>query len=187
MQDADGRTALLALLQREALSRQPVQLSSGRSSHYYIDCRRVTLTAAGAYWTARLLVPRLVAAQVAAVGGLTLGADPIVAAVAAVSFTLGQPLQAFIVRKEAKKHGQRRSIEGPDLPPGSRVAIVDDVATTGGSLLTAIRRVQEETDWQVAQVLCLVDRQEGARELLAQAGFSLEALFTAAELLTAAT
>lgn len=182
-EDPEIRQALGRLLRQEAVSRQPVQLTSGRLSHYYIDCRRVTLSAAGAYWTARLFLAQLQPAGVIAVGGLTLGADPIVAAVAAQSFALGQPIHAFIVRKEAKKHGRQRSIEGPELPAGARVAIVDDVATSGNSLLTAIRRVQEETDWQIVQVLCLVDRQEGAAEALAAAGFTLRSLFTAAELL----
>lgn len=180
---ADPRKALLQLLRQEALSLQEVRLSSGQVSHYYIDCRRVTLSAPGAYWTAQLLLPSLAAAGITALGGLTLGADPIVAAVAALSFTTSAPLQGFIVRKEAKKHGRRQSIEGPPLPAGAKVAIVDDVATTGRSLLQAIQVVQAETTWQIAQVLCLVDRQEGAKELLAQAGYELQACYTATELL----
>ena len=181
--ESEPRLALLRLLRQEALSLQEVRLTSGKVSNYYIDCRRVTLSAPGAYWTAQLLLPQLAAAGVVALGGLTLGADPIVAAVAALSFTTSTPLQAFIVRKEAKKHGRQRSIEGPDLPAGARVAIIDDVATTGRSLLQAIQVVQAETTWQIAQVLCLVDRQEGAGELLAQAGFALQSCYTAAELL----
>lgn len=176
------RQRLLTLLVQQAYFRQPVILSSGQQSDYYIDCRRVTLSAEGAWLTAKLLLPLLAEAQVQAIGGLTLGADPIVAAVAAQSFAEGQPCQGFLIRKEPKKHGQRRSIEGPVLPPGTRVAIVDDVATSGGSLLTACQRVQEETDWQIVQVICLVDRQEGARERVAQAGFALLALFSAQDL-----
>jgi len=176
------RQRLLTLLTEQAYFRQPVILSSGKPSDYYIDCRRVTLSGEGAYLTAKLFLAALAAIPVQAVGGLTLGADPIVAAMAAVSFAEGRPLQGFIVRKEAKKHGRRRSIEGPELPPGAAVAIVDDVATTGGSLLTAIQRVQEETDWRIAQVLCLVDRQEGAQARLAQAGHELITLFTAQDL-----
>ena len=176
------RQRLLTILCQQAYFRQPVVLSSGKQSDYYIDCRRVTLAAEGALLTARLLLAALADSPVQAVGGLTLGADPIAAAVAAVSFAQGQPVHGFIIRKEAKRHGRRRSIEGPELPAGATVAIVDDVATTGGSLLQAIQRVQDETDWQIAKVLCLVDRQEGARESVAQAGFELTALYTAREL-----
>ena len=176
------RDRLLTILRQEAYARKDVILSSGKPSHYYIDCRKVTLSAEGAFLTAKLMLAALSGSPVQAIGGLTLGADPIVAAVAALSFADHQPLQAFIVRKESKEHGQRRSIEGPTLPTGARVAIVDDVATTGGSLLKAIERVQEETDWQIVRVLCLVDRQEGAREMLAQAGYELTSLFTGEEL-----
>jgi orotate phosphoribosyltransferase len=176
------RNRLLTILRREAYAKKNVILSSGKTSNYYIDCRKVTLSAEGAFLTAKLLLSSLAGSPVQAIGGLTLGADPIVAAVAALSFADHQPLQAFIVRKESKKHGQRRSIEGPPLESGAPVAIVDDVATTGGSLLKAIARVREETDWHIARVLCLVDRQEGAHETLAQAGYELIALFTGAEL-----
>jgi orotate phosphoribosyltransferase len=176
------RERLLSLLRREAFARKEVILSSGKSSHYYIDCRKVTLSAEGSFLTAKLILKALSSSQLEAIGGLTLGADPIVAAVAALSFADHHPLQAFIVRKASKEHGQRRSIEGPSLDAGARVAIVDDVATTGGSILQAIQRVQEETDWQVTRVLCLVDRQEGARERLAQAGYELTALYTGQEL-----
>ncbi len=176
------RQRLLTILCEQAYFRQPVILSSGQESQYYIDCRRVTLSAEGAFLTAKLMLAALAGTGVQAIGGLTLGADPIVAAVAALSFGEGQPLQGFLIRKEAKKHGQRRSLEGPELPPGTKVAIVDDVATTGGSLLTAMARVQEETAWQITKVLCLVDRQEGAQARVAQAGHELMALFTAQEL-----
>lgn len=176
------RDRLFTILRHEAYERKDVVLSSGKPSNYYIDCRKVTLSAEGAFLTAKLMLAALSGSPVQAIGGLTLGADPIVAAVATLSFADHQPLQAFIVRKESKKHGQRRSIEGPTLPTGARVAIVDDVATTGGSLLKAIERVKEETDWRIVHVLCLVDRQEGAREILAQAGYELTSLFTGEEL-----
>jgi orotate phosphoribosyltransferase len=176
------RDRLLTILRRDAYAKKDVILSSGKPSHYYIDCRQVTLSAEGAFLAAKLILANLASSHIQAIGGLTLGADPIVAAVAALSFAEHQPMQAFIVRKESKKHGQRRSIEGPALPSGARVAVVDDVATSGGSLLKAIERVRDETDWQIARVLCLVDRQEGARETLAQAGYELISLFTGEEL-----
>ena len=182
MTDSLVREKLLKLLRQEALEFREVILSSGRRSHYYIDCRRVTLSPAGAYLTAQLVLQQLPPREVDALGGLTLGADPIVAAVAAVSYLEGRPLNAFIVRQETKGHGGRQMIEGPPLASGARVAIIDDVATTGGSILKAIQAVQHHTNWQIARVLCLVDRQEGARELLAQAGFELIALFNGDEL-----
>ncbi len=182
MQTHTMRQRLLTILCQQAYFREPVLLSSGKESSYYIDCRRVTLSAEGAFLTASLILEALAQTPVQALGGLTLGADPIVAATAALSFARGRPLQAFIIRKEAKAHGRRRSIEGPPLPPGTPVAIVDDVATSGGSLLRAIERVQEETAWQIVAVLCLVDREEGAAAKLAQAGFALQAFFTAREL-----
>ena len=182
MSEENYRSRLLTILRRDAYAEKNVILSSGKPSHYYIDCRQVTLSAEGAFLTGKLILEALTGSQIQAIGGLTLGADPIVAAVAALSFADHEPIQAFIVRKESKKHGQRRSIEGPALPPGARVAVVDDVATTGGSILKAIERVRQETDWQVSQVLCLVDRQEGARETLAQAGYELISLFTGIEL-----
>ncbi|WP_449244325.1 orotate phosphoribosyltransferase [Desulfobacca acetoxidans] len=184
--DTSARNRLLALLQRQAVARREVVLSSGRRSNYYIDCRCITLSAEGAFLTAQMMLEVLLPCKVHGIGGLTLGADPIVSAVAALSFARHTPIQAFIVRKASKEHGQRRSIEGPSLPSGARVAIVDDVATTGGSLLQAIQRVQEETDWQIARVLCLVDRQEGARERLGQAGFDLNSIFTGQDLLAQA-
>ncbi len=182
MEEEIFRNRLLTILRQEAYALKEVILSSGKPSHYYIDCRKVTLSAEGSFLTAKLMLAALSTSPVQAIGGLTLGADPIVAAVAALSFADHRPLQAFIVRKASKAHGQRRSIEGPTLPPGARVAIVDDVATTGGSILQAIDRVRAETAWQVVQVLCLVDRQEGAREKLAQAGYELTSLFTGAQL-----
>ncbi|OPX21128.1 MAG: orotate phosphoribosyltransferase [Desulfobacca sp. 4484_104] len=182
MTDPSARQQLLKLLRQEALEFKDIILSSGRRSNYYIDCRRVTLSAVGAYLTAQLVLQHLPPRTVEAIGGLTLGADPIVAAVAAVSYQEGHPLQAFIVRKEAKGHGQQHLIEGPYLAQRARVAIIDDVATSGGSILKAIRAVQQQTDWQIARVMCLVDRQEGARELLAQEGYELSVLFTGAEL-----
>jgi orotate phosphoribosyltransferase len=128
MSEENYRSRLLTILRRDAYAEKNVILSSGKSSHYYIDCRQVTLSAEGAFLTGKLILEALTGSQIQAIGGLTLGADPIVAAVAALSFAGHEPIQAFIVRKESKKHGQRRSIEGPALPPGARVAVVDDVA-----------------------------------------------------------
>jgi len=119
---------------------------------------------------------------VEAIGGPTLGADPIVTAVALVSFLEGDPIPAFIIRKEPKGHGKGLWIEGDKaLREGMRVALVEDVVTTGGSLLKAIK-VAEDRGLKVVQVITLVDRGEGGKERLAQEGYPLEALFTAEEL-----
>ena len=120
-------------------------LSSGKKSSYYLDCRMTTLDPQGALLIARLILGRIREHKIQsdAIGGLTIGADPIVAAVAVVSAIEGQPLPAFIVRKESKGHGTQRLIEGYDGKPGSRVIIVDDVCTTGDSILKAADRAEE--------------------------------------------
>jgi orotate phosphoribosyltransferase len=186
MSDNSVRLILKSLIQEQALFKGKVILASGKESDYYLDLRKVTLSAGGSYYVGESLSYYLCKHKIVAVGGLTMGADPIVAATAARSYESGvfrYPLQAFIVRKQAKDHGRGRSIEGPDLPARAQVAIVDDVATSGGSLIQAIDRVQEETDWNIIKVLCIVDREEGAREAVQAKGFELEALFTAKELL----
>ena len=116
-----------------------------------------------------------------AIGGLTMGADPIATAVAVVSAIEGQPLPAFIVRKETKSYGTQKSIEGYDGKPGSRVIVVDDVCTTGGSILTAADKA-EETGYKVVAAFCVVDREEGGTEIISKR-FPLYSLFTAKELL----
>ncbi len=183
MTNSSVREQLLKLLRQEALEFKDVILSSGRRSNYYIDCRRVTLSAMGAYLTAKLVMQHLSPQTVDAIGGLTLGADPIVAAVAAISYQEGHPIHAFIVRKKAKDHGHQYLIEGSYLAQRARVAIIDDVVTSGNSIIKAIRIVQQQTDWQIARVMCLVDRQEGARKLLARKGYELSVLFTWDELI----
>ena len=146
-------------------------LASGKKSKYYFDSKKTTLLAEGAYLTAReiLKVVRDKGLDAQAIGGLTLGADPIVCPVAALSHLEGPALRAFIVRKEAKDHGTARRIEG-SLEPGSRVIIVDDVVTTAGSTLKAIEAAEEEGH-TVAAVICLVDREEGGAEKLSKYPF----------------
>ena len=151
-------------------------LTSGRVSNYYIDAKMTTLDPKGANLTARLFLEVLKSYDIDAIGGYTLGADPIVSAVAALSAETERPLPAFIVRKEPKKHGERKMIEGP-FERGWRVAVVDDVVTTGGSTLKACKAVEEEGG-EVVVALTLVDRLEGGRENLEEQGYTFVSLLT---------
>jgi len=136
-----------------------VQLASGKRSDFYIDGKRVTLHPEGLWLTARLILAELEAfPEVTAIGGLTLGADPIAGAVCALSHTVGRPLEAFLVRKEAKRHGLGARLEGT-LSPGQHVAVLEDTITTGGSARQAIEVVRE-VGAHPAVVLALVDRED---------------------------
>ncbi|ABK15083.1 MAG: orotate phosphoribosyltransferase [Methanothrix sp.] len=170
------REQLLSLIKEMALEIGTVVLSSGRTSDYYVDLRRIVLTPRGAYLTARLLLD-LVRPEVSAIGGMTLGADPIVSSMIVVGHMEGRDLCGLIVRKKAKRHGKRRFIEGPLMEAGAKVAVVDDVVTTGNSLLRSIERL-EEAGYTPIQTLAVLDRMEGGREALSAAGFELESLFT---------
>jgi len=164
----DERDRLKTLLREHSLMFGDFTLASGKKSRFYFDSKKTTLLPEGAFLTAReiLRVVRREAIQASAIGGLTLGADPIVCPVAALSHAEGPPLRAFIVRKEAKDHGTGRRIEG-NLEPGTRVIIVDDVVTTAGSTLQAIEAA-EQAGHVVVAVLCLVDREEGGTEKLSR-------------------
>jgi orotate phosphoribosyltransferase len=156
-------------------------LSSGRRSDFYIDGRLVLLTGEGAQLAGRLVAGAAQRHGASAVGGLVMGACPIVTASGIAACEAGSDLSVFYVRKQAKGHGKKQRVEGPALQPGQRVLVVDDVATSGGSLLETVQAVREDTDAQVVGALCLVDRLEGAREALAAQGLFLEALFTRLE------
>lgn len=170
---------LLALLRERAFAERDVVLSSGKRSNFYIDCKQVSLHAEGAFLIGQIVraVIARVAPEAEAVGGLTLGADPLAAAVSVASFVAGQPLHAFIVRKEPKGHGTGQWLEGVgNLRPGMPVVVLEDVITTGGSTLRAIERTRE-AGLRVVHVVALVDRdEEGGREAV-QASAPLTALF----------
>jgi len=179
------RTRLLELLRKLSLEKRDVTLSSGRKSNYYVDGKQTTLNPEGIYLTGKLLYQRIRALplRVDAVGGLTLGADPLVSAVALWSQLEKDPLPAFIVRKEAKGHGTGAWLEGlKNIPPAARVVIVEDVVTTGDSALRAIAR-SEEAGYKVVKVMALLDRLEGGREKLKEKGYELEAIINREELL----
>ncbi len=181
------RARLLELLRRDALrvaaAGESFTLASGRQSHYFVNGKELTLRPEGLNLVARLMLARVAGTGVQAVGGMTIGADPIIGAMVALSADTEQPLQGFIVRKAAKDHGLGDRIAGPSLAGVQRVVMVEDATTTGGSTLDAIAAVREA--WpqiEVDRVLSIVDRQEGAVENFAAAGYRLEALFTRADL-----
>jgi len=156
-------------------------LTSGKHSDHYFDCKRVTLDAEGLAVASELLVEKLRAAGIEAIGGLAIGADPIVAGTVVTSWRLGYPVQGFIVRKEPKKHGTSKWIEG-SIPAGTRVAIVDDVVTSGGSIIKAIESTRAE-GLEPVVAYTVVDREEGGAERIQrEGGVPLEALVRYGEL-----
>jgi len=175
------RARLKELLLERSLRFGEFTLSSGAKSRYYVDVRQTSLHPEGALLIAKLLYPTLVAAGVEAVGGLTLGADPIVGALTVWSELQGRGLSGFLVRKEAKGHGASRRIEGP-FRSGLPVAIVDDVITKGGSALQALEAARAEQG-NVRLVACVVDRGEGGAEEFAARGVPFHALYHIREFL----
>ena len=173
---------LVGLLARDALRTGTFTLASGRTSHYYVDGRRVTLSAEGAALIGAGVLDAVAdLTGVTAVGGLTMGADPIVGATLAVAGARGLTgLRGFLVRKEAKGHGTGQLVEGP-VAAGDVVVIVDDVATTGGSSLQAVAAV-EAMGCKVARVVVVLDRLEGAAEAFAARGLDFRALVTIRDL-----
>jgi orotate phosphoribosyltransferase len=125
----------------------------------------------------RLFYERIRPLDVVAVGGPTMGADPVVAGIIVESARQGHPLNGFLIRKEPKGHGMQRWVEGPNIPDGARVVIVEDVVTSGGSALKAIEGMRTQYKPHIVKVMALVDRMEGAAEALKNAGFEFEALF----------
>lgn len=168
---ARQRQRLFELLNTLAFERRPVTLSSGKTSDFYIDSKQAVLTAEGHFLVGQLFhaVLERLAPSALAVGGLTMGADPLASAMALVSFVAGRPRPAFYVRKEPKGHGTSQWIEGAkNLYAGMPVAIVEDVITTGASTLRAIERARLHS-LHVIQVLALVDREEeGGRDAVAK-------------------
>ena len=182
MRDPDEIRARLAeLLVTQAYLEGEFVLTSGKKSSHYFDCKQVTLHPEGLALASELLVMRLHEQAIEAIGGLAIGADPLVAGAVANSLRLGYPVEGFIVRKEAKGHGTGAWIEGP-VAPGTRVAIVDDVVTSGGSIIKAIHKSRIEGLEPVA-AYCLVDREEGGAENIEADGkLSFEPLFRYSEL-----
>jgi len=177
-----NKDQLLKLLKENALKFGKIKLASGKASDYYIDAKQVTLDPEGAYLTAKIFLDMLKDEKFDAIGGLTIGADPIVGAIAAISYQNNMPVQTFIVRKEPKKHGMQKYIEGRQLKPNSKVVVVDDVMTLGSSALKAIK-VLKEAKCEIVKVIAIVDRLEGARETLSQYNYELISIFTKKDLI----
>ncbi|MFN0207905.1 MAG: orotate phosphoribosyltransferase [Planctomycetota bacterium] len=178
---------LLQLLRERAVIRGEFILSSGQKSNYYIDGRLVTLDAEGSLAVADAIIEKIGNRNVAAVGGLTMGADPIAAAISAISARdyqekkLNRMFRAFLVRKDTKKHGTQKLVEGP-LKEGEPVVIVEDVVSTGASAIQAAESLRA-MNCNIVAVIALVDREMGGKEAFAAAGLNYEPMFTKTELL----
>jgi len=179
----EERKELMEIIREMSYEEREVTLASGRKSNFYFDGKQTTLHARGgllvgkAFWD----IVKTFDGPIDGVGGLTLGADPIATATSIAAALEGTPVHAFIIRKEPKGHGTGQWLEGrKNLPPGSRVVIVEDVTTTGGSSMKAVERAKEE-GLIVLGIVTLVDRQEGAQENVTAEGQVLKAVFTREE------
>jgi orotate phosphoribosyltransferase len=176
-------SALIALLVERSAKRGQFTLASGKQSKYYVDARLTTMSPEGLSIIGPLGLSTLQQSgwKIDSVGGLTLGADPISYAISYASADSGRPVRAFTVRKEAKAHGTGKTIEGP-FKAGDRVAVIEDVITTGGSALRAIEAVRA-ADGIVVGVLALVDREEGGRQTIEAAGVPVISLISATQIM----
>ena len=174
------RARLLELIRRDAFKTGEFTRASGAKSNYYIDGRLLTLSSDGAHVLARVILAMTEGEKIDTVGGMTLGADPIIGAVLAVADAQGRKLRGFICRKERKEHGTGRLVEG-NLAAGDNVLMVEDVVTTGGSTLRAIEAV-EELGGKVVRVIAMVDRLAGASDAFAQHGYNFTPIFTVRDL-----
>ncbi|MFL6098991.1 MAG: orotate phosphoribosyltransferase [Actinomycetales bacterium] len=176
----DARAALLHHIITKAVVRERVTLSSGREADYYVDLRRITLDGRAAPLVGQVMLQVVSGLDFSAVGGLTLGADPVAAAMLHAASAEARVLDAFVVRKEGKAHGLQRRIEGPDVA-GRRVLAVEDTSTTGGSVLTAVWALRE-AGAEVVAVAVIVDRATGAREAVEAEGLAYYSAYGVSEL-----
>jgi orotate phosphoribosyltransferase len=170
------RDALRQLILAKALRFGDFTLASGKQAKYYLDCRQITLDSTGARLISDGMLDLLAGDIPELVGGMAIGADPITAAILTLAGVRGVPLRGVMVRKEPKQHGTGKLVEGP-FRAGERIAIVEDVVTTGGSSLVAIERC-EAVGLRVTRVLAIIDRLEGGREAFSARGYELTTLFT---------
>ncbi len=179
------RMRLLEIIKEISVERGEFVLASGKTSNYYIDCRQTTLNPEGAFLVGRLFLKMIMDSnkEIEAVGGPTMGADPIVTAVSIESYRYGRPMPAFIVRKKPKGHGLNQWIEGrKNIRDGARVAILEDVVTTGGSVLDAIKKTEDGL-LKVNLVLAMIDRGGSGAERIRDAGYEFRSIFTADDIL----
>ena len=178
----NGRERLKEILiEKSYLRKGPYTLSSGEISDVFFDVKMTSLNPEGASLAADMILDMIKDQKIDAVGGIAVGACPIVSAICVRSYERGTPIPAFYVRKEEKKHGTQKKIEGLELKKGDRVLIVDDVATKGGSMLDGINPVKAE-GCIIARAIVIVDREQGAQKRLADEGYKLESLFKRSEL-----
>ncbi|OGX23730.1 MAG: orotate phosphoribosyltransferase [Omnitrophica WOR_2 bacterium GWF2_38_59] len=175
------RKKLLDIIINNAYFKEKIILSSGKESDYYIDARLVTLSPEGVYLCAKLILDIVKEDDLDAIGGPTLGADPMVGAIGVLSYQEGNPVNTFIIRKAPKAHGKQQQIEGPVLNKGSKIVLIDDVATTGKAFLESLD-VLDKMGISVKKAICVVDRREGAKEALAKRGCELISLFDISEI-----
>lgn len=174
------RSVLLHLLATEAYQEGEFTLSSGQKSSYYINGKPVSLSAEGAFAIGQLFLS-LLPSDTQAVAGLTLGADPLVSAVTVVSAYEHRPISGMIVRKKPKGHGTNAYLEGKKLPPKAKVVVLEDVVTTGQSALFAVEQLQA-AGYEVIEILAIVDREQGGKELYQKQGIDFQALFSITEI-----
>jgi len=179
------RERLKQIILELSYEKRKVTLASGRESDFYFDGKQTTLHAEGGLLVGKLFYEAIKDVEnIQGVGGITLGADPIATATSIAAYLDGRPMHAFIIRKEPKGHGTGQWLEGrKNLPPGSRVVIVEDVVTTGGSSMKAVRRAEEE-GLVVLGIVALVDREEGGRENIEAEGVWLRSIFTKSQLVS---
>ena len=170
-----NKATLLNLLQKYSYKKGNFQLSSGKQSYHYLNCKPVSLNGFGLKLISQLFL-ELMNSESEAVAGLTLGADPLVSGVIVVAIDKGIPLDGLIVRKEVKNHGTKSGIEGPNLDSKTVVTVLEDVVTTAGSCLKAINKLREN-DYIVNEVLSIVDREEGGSDILRENNVLLKSLF----------
>ena len=176
----DKKARLKEILLEKAIKFGDFTLASGKKSSYYINGKMATLDSEGLYLIAEIMLDKLAGFECDAVGGLTLGADPIVGAVTALAHKRGRKMIGFIVRKEAKDHGTKSQVEGP-LQEKMKVAIIEDVATTGGSAMKAIDAAKA-FGCEIVKILVLVDRRQGAEELFREMNMPFDPIFRKEEL-----
>jgi orotate phosphoribosyltransferase len=175
------REELKAIIKERSIMKGEFTLVSGKKSSYYINGKLTTLNSRGLYLTAKLLLDECEGLEYDGFAGPTIGADPVIGALLTLSAERGRDKEGFLIRKKSKEHGTKKLVEG-SMEKGTKVILLEDVATTGGSLVRAADAVRE-CGGEIVAVFTIVDREEGAAETLAKAGYGFRSLYTVAELL----